>query len=589
MGAPRVRHHARARRDVVAGGARRRGRRAARRARRAPARARSRCSAAPTARTRTRTRGRASPRACCAPTTSTRSSATGSRPRSCSGCRGRRSPTSTGRAAIVLVAPGPQAGAPGPLPARAACGRRPRRPADRRVARATTGSRSTRPRCCVTCRARRAPRWRRSRVRSAGRVDRARTRSTTSPAGSRAATVRSSSCSGAASVAEPADSTVHAAAEARRGPGRALPQRAAAAPTSTARSTSASRPGFLPGRVTLDAGCEHFAEAWGAVPELRGPRRRRASCARPADGGIEALVLVDADPLVDFPDRALAERRARELPGRDQRRRVRDGAATRADIVLPTTVWGEQAGTRHEPRGSGAAARAQGHARSARRCPRGGSRPSSRCASAPTSTSRPSKRSRTRSHGVAPAFAGVDDALLRRARDGVGAAAVRARRRARRSAPAASRPASRGSRSRPRRRSRPPKRRSPKRPAAEAPAADAGADARRSTAPAVPAAPLELFRWNAAAEAVPSVPVDAYALRLVAGRTLYGSDRVVVASPSLASLARRRRGSWCTRFDRDRLGVDDGAAGPRHDRARQRRAARRTPTPTPPRASRSSP
>ena len=109
----------RAGRGVVAGGARRRGRpvcgpRSTPRARR-----RSRCSVAPAAPTRTPTCGRASPRACSAPTTSTRSSATAFPPRSCSGlpgatiadldrARGRRA----GRAR-------PPRGAAGPAPQRA--------------------------------------------------------------------------------------------------------------------------------------------------------------------------------------------------------------------------------------------------------------------------------------------------------------------------------------------------------------------------------------------------------------------------------------------------------------------------------------
>ena len=66
-----------------------------RRARRARCRVRSRCSAARAAPTRTPTRGRASPRACSAPTTSTRSSATACPPRSCSACPAPPSPTST--------------------------------------------------------------------------------------------------------------------------------------------------------------------------------------------------------------------------------------------------------------------------------------------------------------------------------------------------------------------------------------------------------------------------------------------------------------------------------------------------------------
>ena len=86
-----------ARRGVVAGGARCRGRSAARRSSRQRARARSPCSAARAARTRTRTCGRASPRECCARTTSTHNSATASRPRPSSGFPAPRSPTSSGR------------------------------------------------------------------------------------------------------------------------------------------------------------------------------------------------------------------------------------------------------------------------------------------------------------------------------------------------------------------------------------------------------------------------------------------------------------------------------------------------------------
>ena len=66
---------------------------------------RSRCSAARAAATRTPTSGRAWPRACSAPTTSTRNSATGSRPRSCSACPAPPSPTSTAPAASCSSRP----------------------------------------------------------------------------------------------------------------------------------------------------------------------------------------------------------------------------------------------------------------------------------------------------------------------------------------------------------------------------------------------------------------------------------------------------------------------------------------------------
>jgi NADH-quinone oxidoreductase subunit G len=66
-----------------------------------------------------------------------------------------------------------------------------------------------------------------------------------------------------------------------------------------------------------------------------------------------------------------------------------------------------------------------------------------------------------------------------------------------------------------------------------------------------------LHVWDATPPSTDTPGRDAYALRLVAGRTLYGSDRVVVASPSLAALVTGPR-LLVHPFDRDRLGVADG-------------------------------
>ena len=86
----------------------------------------------------------------------------------------------------------------------------------------------------------------------------------------RAATVRSSSCSGGRrSPSEPTPRCMRPRCWPTL-PERALPRRRCGGATCTARSTSASPPGFLPGRVTLDAGREHFSSARGA----RCPRRR---------------------------------------------------------------------------------------------------------------------------------------------------------------------------------------------------------------------------------------------------------------------------------------------------------------------------
>ncbi len=103
-------------------------------------------------------------------------------------------------------------------------------------------------------------------------------------------------------------------------------------------------PGFLPGRVTLEAGRDRYNAAWGGVPDSPGLDAEGILRAA-ADGRVRVLVLVGADPLGDFPDRALA-------------RAGLDGAGTviaidaflsesvrRADVFLPCTLWGEKAGS----------------------------------------------------------------------------------------------------------------------------------------------------------------------------------------------------------------------------------------------------
>src|SRR5690606_19882804 len=66
-------------------------------------------------------------------------------------------------------------------------------------------------------------------------------------------------------------------------------------------------PGLLPGRVALDDGREWFEAAWPTVPADAG-LDTAGILAAAADGKIDTLVLLGADPLGDFPDRDLAER-----------------------------------------------------------------------------------------------------------------------------------------------------------------------------------------------------------------------------------------------------------------------------------------
>jgi NADH-quinone oxidoreductase subunit G len=113
-------------------------------------------------------------------------------------------------------------------------------------------------------------------------------------------------------------------------------------------------PGILPGRVSLDAGREWFAAAWGSVPKERGLDTAAilASMAGEAGAGsgagdpVTALVLLGADPLGDFPDRAVAEKALSAghftvaVTGHPS-----ESVDAYADVVLPCAVAHERPGT----------------------------------------------------------------------------------------------------------------------------------------------------------------------------------------------------------------------------------------------------
>ena len=111
-------------------------------------------------------------------------------------------------------------------------------------------------------------------------------------------------------------------------------------------------PGILPGRVSLDAGRTRFTAAWGSVPErARAVRRREilASMAGERSDGlrvVRALVLLGADPLGDFPDRAVAEKALSAghfvvaVTGHPS-----ESVDAHADVVLPCAVAHERPGT----------------------------------------------------------------------------------------------------------------------------------------------------------------------------------------------------------------------------------------------------
>jgi NADH-quinone oxidoreductase subunit G len=103
-------------------------------------------------------------------------------------------------------------------------------------------------------------------------------------------------------------------------------------------------PGLLPGRVTLDGGRAWFAERWPTVPAAKGLDAAGILRAA-ADGKIDTLVLLGADPLADFPDRELAERGlagARAVIALDQ---FLTESVKQADVVLPAAGFAEVDGT----------------------------------------------------------------------------------------------------------------------------------------------------------------------------------------------------------------------------------------------------
>ena len=107
-------------------------------------------------------------------------------------------------------------------------------------------------------------------------------------------------------------------------------------------------PGLLPGRVSLDAGRDWFAAAWGAAPGARGLDTTGIlqSMADPGSGtGVRALLVVGADLPRDFVDAALARR---ALDAADFVVAVcghAGGVTDWADVVLPAAIEHERPGT----------------------------------------------------------------------------------------------------------------------------------------------------------------------------------------------------------------------------------------------------
>ena len=103
-------------------------------------------------------------------------------------------------------------------------------------------------------------------------------------------------------------------------------------------------PGLLPGRITLADGGGALAELWGSVPAAAGADARGILQAA-ADGRIDVLICLGADPLGDFPDRDLAEAALDAAGTIIASDLFLHPSTAKADIVFPAAGFGERRGT----------------------------------------------------------------------------------------------------------------------------------------------------------------------------------------------------------------------------------------------------
>ncbi len=117
-------------------------------------------------------------------------------------------------------------------------------------------------------------------------------------------------------------------------------------------------PGLLPGRVTLASASDWYRSAWGAAPEARGLGTEEVLQAAAA-GKIKTLVLLGADPVVDFPYSRLASEGLSAVSTLISVDLFNTASVRRADIVLPAAGFGEREGTHVNVEGRATAVTAQ--------------------------------------------------------------------------------------------------------------------------------------------------------------------------------------------------------------------------------------
>ena len=103
-------------------------------------------------------------------------------------------------------------------------------------------------------------------------------------------------------------------------------------------------PGVLPGRVGLAEGTDWVLRHWPGAPAERGVGTREIMAAA-AEGRIQGLVLLGADPVADFPDRQLARQALAGAGFVVAVDTFLTGSSSQADVVLPAAAYGERPGT----------------------------------------------------------------------------------------------------------------------------------------------------------------------------------------------------------------------------------------------------
>ncbi len=104
-------------------------------------------------------------------------------------------------------------------------------------------------------------------------------------------------------------------------------------------------PGLLPGRVGLAEGRDWFAEAWGSHPPEERGLDAAGILATAAEGRIQGLVLLGADPVCDFPDRRLAREALAGAGFVVAVDTFLTSSSRQADVVLPAAGYAERPGT----------------------------------------------------------------------------------------------------------------------------------------------------------------------------------------------------------------------------------------------------